>query len=72
MFIEQRPVYQPRGRSPVTSAWSRIAASMSARSTASSASLYSTHFSPCDAISQPASCIARTWAGERASAVATP
>jgi hypothetical protein len=35
-------------------------------------SLYSIHFRPCEAISQPASFIAATASGLRASAVATP
>jgi hypothetical protein len=45
---------------------------MWARSSASEKSLYSIHFSPWLAISQPASFIAATCSGARASAVATP
>ena len=32
VWIDDRPVYQPSGRAPVTAAWMRIASCMSARS----------------------------------------
>jgi hypothetical protein len=70
--MDDRPVYQPRGRLPVTSVCRRIASAIWARSSASAMSLYSIHFSPWLAISQPASRIAATCSGARASAVATP
>jgi hypothetical protein len=57
---------------PTTSVCSRIASAIWARSSASEKSLYSIHFSPWLAISQPASFIAATCSGARASAVATP
>src|SRR5260370_9880 len=42
--MEVRPVYQPSGRCPVTSVWTRIASAISTRSSASDMSLSSTHF----------------------------
>jgi len=49
-----------------------IASAMAARSSSSGMSLCSIHLSPWLAISQPASFIASTCSGLRASAVATP
>ena len=49
-----------------------IASAIAARSSSSGMSLCSTHLSPWLAISQPASFIAATCSGARASAVATP
>ena len=65
-------MYQPSGRAPVASVWTRIASAISVRSSASDMSLCSIHFRLWLAMSQPASFMAATTSGFRFSAVATP
>ncbi len=72
MFSDDRPQYQPTGASPTTSSCRRRASAIAARSSSSGMSLWSTHLRPWDAISHPAARIARTCAGPRARADATP
>ena len=65
-------MYQPSGRAPVASVWTRIASAISRRSSSSDMSLCSIHFRLWLAMSQPASFMAATTSGFRCSAVATP
>ena len=58
-------MYQPSGRAPVASVWTRIASAISRRSSASDMSLCSIHFRLWLAISQPASFMAATTSGFR-------